>query len=177
MFNLSPVTVPDLSGKIILVTGAGKGIGAAVVRLLDAAGARVFAGVFKADRAEDHPAGVTRLEIDVTRQADVDAAITAIKADAGRLYILINNAGTISTIAPLADLPAEALATAFAVNVVGVHRMTSAALPLLPQRWMQRSASSRTALLTPVSSALWLPFRSAVTFSLMRRFAASARAV
>lgn len=131
MFNLAPVPVPNLAGKTILVTGAGRGIGAELVRILDTAGAKVFAGVHIADRIEDHPVGVRKLMLDVTRQEDVDAAIEEIKAQAGRLDVLVNNAGTISTIGPLTDLPASALSTAFEVNVVGVHRMTTAALPLL----------------------------------------------
>ena len=45
MFNLYQVTVPDLSGKTILVTGAGRGIGAELVRVLAEHGARVFAGI------------------------------------------------------------------------------------------------------------------------------------
>jgi NAD(P)-dependent dehydrogenase (short-subunit alcohol dehydrogenase family) len=131
MFNLSTVLVPDLSGRVILVTGAGRGIGAELVRMLAAHGARVFAGVHAADTVEKHPAGVTMLPLDVTRQGDVDAVIAKIAAEAGRLDVLVNNAGTISTIAPLAELPAEALARAFDVNVLGVHRMTITALPLL----------------------------------------------
>jgi NAD(P)-dependent dehydrogenase (short-subunit alcohol dehydrogenase family) len=131
MFNLSPVAVPDLEGKTVLVTGAGKGIGAEVARILAAAGARVFAGVHVSDPIEDHPAGVEQLALDVTRQDDVNAAIGRIGSEAGRLDILINNAGTISTIAPLATLSSDALAMAFDVNVVGAHRMTVAALPLL----------------------------------------------
>ena len=131
MFNLAPVPVPNLAGKTILVTGAGRGIGAELVRILDTAGAKVFAGVHIADRIEDHPVGVRKLMLDVTKQQDVDSTITEITAQAGRLDVLVNNAGTISTIGRLADLPASALSTAFEVNVVGVHRMTTAALPLL----------------------------------------------
>jgi NAD(P)-dependent dehydrogenase (short-subunit alcohol dehydrogenase family) len=133
MFNLSTVTVPDLSGKTVLVTGAGKGIGAEVVRMLHAKGAQVFAGIHAADGVEDHPEGVTVAPLDVTKQVDVDAMISLIGAKAGRLDVLINNAGTISTIAPLSELPVTALAKALEVNVLGVHRMTIAALPLLRQ--------------------------------------------
>lgn len=131
MFNLSTVPVPNLAGKTILVTGAGRGIGAELVRILDTAGARVFAGVHVGDRIEEHPVGVTKLALDVTRQEDVDAAVAEIGAQTGRLDVLVNNAGTISTIGSLAELPASALSTAFEVNVVGVHRMTTTALPLL----------------------------------------------
>ena len=131
MFNLSTVPVSDLSGRTILITGAGKGIGAEVVRIVHAKGARVFAGVHAADGVEHHPEGVTTLPLDVTKQEDVDAMIKLITDEAGRLDVLINNAGTISTISPLSELTVTALAKALEVNVLGVHRMTIAALPLL----------------------------------------------
>lgn len=131
MFNLSPVPVPHLAGKTILVTGAGKGIGAALVRMLHAGGASVYAGVHASDAIEDHPVGVTTLPLDVTRQEDADAIVALIAREAGRLDALVNNAGTISTIAPLSTLPTDALARALDVNVLGVHRMSMTALPLL----------------------------------------------
>lgn len=129
MFNLAPVPIPDLSGRTILVTGAGRGIGAELVRLLVGHGAHVFAGVFGA--AEDLPGAATVMQLDVTRQSDVDAVIARVAQDAGRLDVLVNNAGIITPIGHLAELPSEALVPAFAVNVVGVHRMVIAALPLL----------------------------------------------
>ena len=129
MFNLAPIPVPGLSGRTVLVTGATRGIGAELVRVLVAQGARVFAGVL--DQAEPLPDAATVLQLDVTRQADVDAAIARVTAEAGRLDVLVNNAGVISPIGPLASLASDALAPAFAVNVIGVHRMVVAALPLL----------------------------------------------
>lgn len=129
MYNLAPIEVPDLSGKVVLVTGAGRGIGAAVVEALLAAGAKVFAGVFGAPEVDLGAARV--LTLDVTRQEDVDAAVETVRAEAGRLDVLINNAGIITPIGALASLASDALAPAFAVNVIGVHRMIVAALPLL----------------------------------------------
>ncbi|MDO8311986.1 MAG: SDR family NAD(P)-dependent oxidoreductase, partial [Sideroxyarcus sp.] len=131
MFNLSPVPVPDLSGKTILVTGAGKGIGAELVRTLAAHGARVFAGVYSTDMLADFPTGVTVLPLDVTSQADVDAAVRQISEAGGRLDVLVNNAGIIAPIGHLFTIPSDALTPAFAVNVIGVHRMVLAFLPLL----------------------------------------------
>lgn len=133
MFNLSTVPVPDLSGKTVLVTGAGKGIGAALVRILDSRGARVYAAVHAADAVETPPQGVVQLPLDVTRQENVDAVIARITKEAGQLDVLVNNAGTISAIGPYAELESAALLRALEVNVVGVHRMTVAALPLLRQ--------------------------------------------
>ena len=131
MFNLAPVPVPDLTGRTVLVTGAGKGIGAELVRILHENGANTYAGVYPVDSAEALPAGVTRLELDVTNQADVDSAIARIIAETGRLDVLVNNAGVINPIGPLAELATDDLAPAFAVNVMGVHRMSVAALPHL----------------------------------------------
>lgn len=134
MFNLSPVPVPDLTGKTILITGAGKGIGAATVRILVENGARVYAGVYHSDDVEPLPSEAIVLPIDVTRQADVDAAIARLSAETGGLDALINNAGVISPIGMFSILQSEALTSAFAVNVTGVHRMTAAALPLLRKK-------------------------------------------
>lgn len=133
MFNLAPVPVPDLSGKIVLVTGAGRGIGAEVVRVLAANGAKVFAGLFDkhADTHEPLPGSVIRLSLDVTSQAQVDAAVERVRSEAGGLDVLINNAGTIEPIGHLTGLSSDDLIPALATNVAGVHRMTVAALPLL----------------------------------------------
>ena len=128
MFNLAPIPVPDLSGRTVLVTGAGRGIGAELVRILVAHGATVFAGVY--GDAEPLPETAIVLPLDVTRQSDVDAAIARITRSGG-LDVLVNNAGQITPIGPLATLPSDSLAPAFAVNVIGVHRMAVAALPLL----------------------------------------------
>ena len=131
MFNLAPVPVPDLTGRTVLVTGAGKGIGAELVRILHEKGATTYAGVYPVDSAEALPSGVTKLTLDVTSQADVDAAMARIMAESGRLDVLVNNAGVIAPIGPLAELATDDLAPAFAVNVMGVHRLSVAALPLL----------------------------------------------
>ena len=133
MFNLSPVPVPDLSGKVVLVTGAGRGIGAELLRVLAEHGATVFGGVRKLGTGsmEALPAGTELLELDVTSQHDVDAAIGVIARKAGRLDVLVNNAGIIDPIGRLATLSSDDLVPSFAINVAAVHRMTVAAMPLL----------------------------------------------
>jgi len=135
MFDLYPVTVPDLSGKTILVTGAGRGIGAELVRVLVEHGARVFAGIHRLgrDAVENLPREASLIDLDVTSQHETNAAIKRICDEAGRLDVLINNAGIIDPIGHLATLASDDLIPAFAVNVAGVHRVTVAALPLLRQ--------------------------------------------
>ncbi len=132
MFNLSPIPMPDLGGKVVLVTGAGRGIGAAAARALASRGARVFAGQQPGRDGElEAGPGTTALPLDVTSDADVRAAIARVEGEAGRLDALINNAGLIAPIGRLTELETAELTPAFDVNVLGVHRMTCAALPLL----------------------------------------------
>jgi len=130
MFNLAPIPVPALTGRTVLVTGAGRGIGAALVQQLVAAGAQVFAGFYgAADMGA--LAGAVTFPLDVTDQSSVNAAVAQVTAFGGRLDVLVNNAGIIAPIGHLEHLPSDALRPAFDVNVTGLHRMTVACLPLL----------------------------------------------
>jgi NAD(P)-dependent dehydrogenase (short-subunit alcohol dehydrogenase family) len=133
MFDLSPIAVPDLSGRTILVTGAGRGIGATLARLLADRGALVYAGVFQG--VDPACAGLldacTRVELDVTDAASVAGVMDRIGAEGGRLDVLVNNAGAIAPIGHVETLATDALRGAYEVNTLGLHRMTCAALPLL----------------------------------------------
>lgn len=133
MFNLAPVDVPDLSGRTILVTGAGRGIGAALAGLLAAKGAQVFAGVYGGPdpACAAHLERCTVAELDVTDPASVETMIARIAAQGGRLDALVNNAGAITPIGHVDSLETDALRAAHEVNTLGLHRMTCAALPLL----------------------------------------------
>lgn len=133
MFNLSPIPVPDLSGKTVLVTGAGQGIGAQLVEILMNSGADVFAGVYGVPTADNQKRlkGARLLNLDVRHDVDVNTAINIVEQAAGKLDILINNAGIISEIGSIEALDSQSLSAAFEVNVAGLHRMTIAALPLL----------------------------------------------
>ena len=131
MLKLTPVPVPLLEGKTILVTGAGRGIGAELVRVLTSRGAKVFAGVHPNDASESLPESAVTLPLDVTLDAHVDAAIARIAKEDAQLDALVNNAGVIEPIGPYASIACESLSRALSVNVVGAHRVTRAAAPLL----------------------------------------------
>lgn len=133
MFDLSAVDVPDLSGRTILITGAGRGIGASVSNLLAKAGAHVFSGVYDKPDAgcEALLEPCTQINLDVTDPGSVATAITQIRAATGQLDALINNAGSIAPIGHIDTLATESLRLAYEVNALGLHRMTCAALPLL----------------------------------------------
>ena len=124
---------------IALVTGANKGIGYEIAAGLAARGWSVGVGARDDERRE---AAVQKLQadgadvfgvpLDVTDDASVAAAARLIEDRAGRLDVLVNNAGVtggMGQIPTTADL--EAVRTAVETNVIGVIRVTNAMLPLL----------------------------------------------
>ena len=128
--------------KTALVTGANKGIGFAIAQGLGAAGLRVAVGARDDARRDE---AVQRLRatgidafgvaLDVTSDASVAAAATTIEQAAGRLDVLVNNAGiagrTDSGAQDPTKLDLEVVRSVLETNVFGVVRVTNAMLPLL----------------------------------------------
>lgn len=141
--------------KVALVTGASTGIGKATALELRRRGWRVFATVRRqVDVIDLTKAGrgvIEPLIMDVTDEASVVRAIEVVKERAGRLDALVNNAG-IGVAGPLEMLPTERLVSQLDVNVVGVHRVTRAALPLL------REAKGRIVMVSSVAGKSTYPF-------------------
>ncbi|MDF1799041.1 MAG: SDR family oxidoreductase [Planctomycetota bacterium] len=119
-------------GRAVLITGASTGIGRSTTELLRERGFHVFAGARKAADLEalDALENVTAVRLDVTVQADIDAAVKTV-ADSGRgLFGLINNAGVVVA-GPLVEVTDEDLEFQLDVNVKGPHRVTKAFAPML----------------------------------------------
>jgi 2-keto-3-deoxy-L-fuconate dehydrogenase len=116
----------EMDGLRALVTGGASGIGLAVVRRLQASGARV-AVLDLAERAAD---GVRLHRADVTDDGQVRTAVTQAIAELGGLDILVNNAG-IGAQGGVGDNDDEEWHRAFDVNVVGMVRVARCALPAL----------------------------------------------
>jgi NAD(P)-dependent dehydrogenase (short-subunit alcohol dehydrogenase family) len=116
------------------VTGASAGFGKDAALKLAARGYRVFgtvrdpSGRNAAVAKELSAAGVTPVDMDVTDQASVDRGAAFILSEAGRVDVLINNAGTAFFGAAETYTPA-AVERQFATNVVGPHRLNRAFLP------------------------------------------------
>ena len=118
---------------ITLITGGNKGIGRETARRLKAAGHTVLIGARDPERGRTAAAelGVGLLHLDITDQASVDAAATRVRADYGRLDVLVNNAAVNSVVAPLEQTSAEEAAAELDANLLGALRVTNAFVPLL----------------------------------------------
>ena len=114
--------------RCALVTGASSGIGEAIARRLASDGLRVFGASRK---GTDSPgAGVESLVLDVTDDDSVRAAIDVVVGKAGRLDVVVNNAGA-TLVGALEETSTQEARWLIETNLVGVHRVTRAALPHL----------------------------------------------
>ncbi|MFE7932302.1 2,3-dihydro-2,3-dihydroxybenzoate dehydrogenase [Streptomyces sp. NPDC057456] len=142
-----------LDGRFALVTGAGRGIGAAVATALVEEGARVLAtdldpaGV--RSLAARHPGRVTAHALDVTDATAVEALFDAAEQESGPLDIAVNVAGILRS-SEVVDLAEEDWAATFAVNTNGVFHVSRAAA----RRMTQRGAGS---IVTVASNAAGVP--------------------
>ncbi|WP_033819964.1 2,3-dihydro-2,3-dihydroxybenzoate dehydrogenase [Kitasatospora sp. MBT63] len=146
----------EFDGRTALVTGAGRGIGRAVARLLAEAGATVVAvdrdadAVHRlADELSAAGAGGLALPADVADAAEVERIVEAAEREAGPLDLLVNVAGVLRT-GPALDLTDEDWRAMFAVNTDGVfHCSRAVARRMVPRR--------RGAIVTVASNAARVP--------------------
>jgi 3-oxoacyl-[acyl-carrier protein] reductase len=126
--------VLSLEGRVALVTGAGRGIGAATARALSAAGARVAllecdgaSGEATADEIGRAGGEALAIPADVTDPAAIERAVEAVVAEWGRLDVLVNNAGIVrdGTLGKVTD---EDWTATLDVNLRGTMVCTRAAL-------------------------------------------------
>lgn len=111
-----------------LITGANRSLGLETVRRLVDASHTVYAGMRDpATGGEARALGAHVVQLDVTDQHSIDAAIATIPA----LDVLVNNAGILGTSFGVDDLDAAAMSAVLDTNVTGIVRVTQAALPLL----------------------------------------------
>jgi NAD(P)-dependent dehydrogenase (short-subunit alcohol dehydrogenase family) len=112
-----------LQGKVAIVTGGARGIGRAIAERYADEGARVVVADVLETEAETLAATIGRgaigLGLDVTRQESIDAMVAAVVRDAGRIDVLVNNAGVFD-MAPLLDVTRASFARVFSVNVEGL---------------------------------------------------------
>ena len=114
--------------RCALVTGASSGIGEAIARRLASDGLRVFGASRKG--TDSAGAGVESLLLDVTDDDSVRAAIDVVVGKAERLDVVVNNAGA-TLLGALEETSTQEARWLIDTNLLGVHRVTRAALPHL----------------------------------------------
>ncbi|BCP55700.1 short-chain dehydrogenase [Kaistia sp. 32K] len=142
---------------IALVTGANKGIGLAIARQLGANGHSLWLGCRDLQRGdaaarELRNAGIDAraVQLDVTNEASVAAAAGTVEREAGKLDVLVNNAGVMFSPPPsVAEESIDEIRQMFEANVFGVLRVTQAFLPLL-----RKSEAARIVMMSSGLSSL-----------------------
>jgi NAD(P)-dependent dehydrogenase (short-subunit alcohol dehydrogenase family) len=143
--------MPDfgLGGQVCLVTGAGRGIGAAVADALEEVGTQVVRGLRDASGAAD---GV---QMDVTDLGQVEAAVAGVVERHGRLDVLVNNAGIGPPETPAEDVSVEDFDATVALNLKGAFFTSQAA-----GRVMIRQGGGRIVNLSSQAGFVALPGES-----------------
>lgn len=138
---LAPTTPgpQSLRGRVVLVTGGARGLGAAICRTLGESGARLVVADVAFERAQDRAAALAdddidamALRLDVADAAQCEAAMATVRERYGRLDALVNNAGTDVT-APLAELSIADWQRVLATNLGGPFVMSKLAAALLAE--------------------------------------------
>lgn len=132
-----PQTVAD---KVVIVTGASSGIGAATAREFARRGARVVLAARRADKLEEQAAQITEaggrvltVPTDVTDTAQVIQLVERTRATFGPVDILVNNAGA-NWGKPLAETTTDEITHLLQVNLLGTMQLTRLVLPEMQQR-------------------------------------------
>src|SRR3954470_18759595 len=121
-----------MNSKVALVTGASSGIGEATAERLVAAGYQVFGTSRRAARAGQR--AFEMLILDVTSERSVEAAVGEVMRSAGRIDVLVNNAGFGVAPAGAEESSTEQAQSIFDTNFFGIVRMTRAVVPHMRQQ-------------------------------------------
>ena len=152
-----------LKGRIALIAGASRGIGAAVAERFAAEGARLILAARTAGALEEvddraaalagDRAGATLVPIDLADHDRIDEMAGAIAERFGRLDILVGNAAVLGGLAPLAHVEPERWAEALNVNLTANWRLIRAFEPLI-----RRSPAGRAIFVTSAAARGSLPY-------------------
>jgi 3-oxoacyl-[acyl-carrier protein] reductase len=163
------IDMSKLKGKVAVVTGASKGIGAAIATALAAEGASVVVNYASSKAGADavvaniKAAGGKAVAVhgDVSKSADAQALVDAAVKQFGGLDILVNNSGVYG-FAPLEDITEEDFHRHFNINVLGLLLTTQAAVPHLGEGSSIINIGSVVTRTTPPGSAVYTATKGAV---------------
>jgi NAD(P)-dependent dehydrogenase (short-subunit alcohol dehydrogenase family) len=122
------VNTYDFSGRVALVTGASSGIGAAVAKRLSASGAQVAALDLGATD------GYFSVQADISRSAEVNAAVARVEQELGRIDVLVNSAGIPGRSLRTVDVDDDEWNRVLAINASGSFYLSRAVLPGMLER-------------------------------------------
>ncbi|KQM82523.1 SDR family NAD(P)-dependent oxidoreductase [Agromyces sp. Leaf222] len=141
----------EFDGLVAIVTGGASGIGLATAKELVERGATVAVLDRNLDGLPDPLIGFTA---DVTDRASIDAAVAEVAERLGGIDVVVNNAG-ISAVGTVAENDDAEWARVLDVNVIGMARVTSAALP-----WLRRSDAASVVNVSSIAALNGLPQRA-----------------
>jgi 3-oxoacyl-[acyl-carrier protein] reductase len=158
-----------LEGKVAVVTGASKGIGAEIARRLAAEGAAVVVNYASSKAGADKvvsditAAGGKAVAVkgDVSRRANAEGIVEAAVKNYGRLDVLVNNSG-VYEFAPIEQVTEESFHRMFNVNVLGLLLTTQAAVKHLGAGASVINIGSGVSRITPPNSAVYTGIKGAV---------------
>jgi len=135
----------NLKDKVILITGAGSGLGKTLAIAAGQAGGKVICAGRRKERIQQAAQEVTKaggvgtaVEMDVTDGKSVEKGVKQAEKETGPIEILINNAGIITGMKAVQDLPVEEWDQIMATNVRGPYLLIRAILPGMIQRGFGR---------------------------------------
>jgi NAD(P)-dependent dehydrogenase (short-subunit alcohol dehydrogenase family) len=137
--------------RVVLVTGASSGIGRAIAQTFSTRGSLVF-GTDPHDAAAAAGEAIRGLVLDVRDDTSVADAVAAVLRAAGRIDVLVNNAG-LAVVGPLEEISVEQAHAQLDVNLFGVMRMTNAILPV-----MRRQGAGRIVNMGSLAGLVPVPY-------------------
>jgi NAD(P)-dependent dehydrogenase (short-subunit alcohol dehydrogenase family) len=151
----------DPKGKVVIVTGAGSGLGLATCIVFADAGARVYGfekDVARLEQIRATPSPITGIAADVSDEASVRDAVDKIVAEAGVLHVAVNCAGILKaakTLSKTGVFPLETWNDVIAVNLTGTFNVVRYAALAMSRNEPDSATGERGVIVNVASGAAW----------------------